>query len=161
MLQPPDDTPRVVGYRPDRGKVTTVYGLATALAAVALFGAAPAVVRMYDDGPLDAPRWAQVALLIAGLQLAYVAWMASTPDWSTVWVAMWVFALVASFYALIMGVAVFTPRSRVIILEMADERDRAAGWCAAVVLLTFLATYMCGRVAFRWQKTMKAALDRT
>jgi hypothetical protein len=124
--------------------------LAFVLTAIALFGAAPAV-RHYNV--VAAPGWARFVWLAAGLQLAYIAWMALAPDWSSVWVVMCALAAVAALYAVGMGILLFSDHSDPLALDLAGVRQTAPGWCAAVTLMTGLGCYLAGRVSYRWHKT--------
>ena len=139
------------GERPDPGKLQTVYMLALGLIALAVFGAAPAVK---DLNLVAAPGWAWAVVLVSVLQIAYVAWMLTLPDWSTVWIGMIVFAISAAIYALGWALLGLTPSGSDIDFFGLDGLDRgqAAGWCAAVALLTLLLTYACGRLSTRWRR---------
>jgi hypothetical protein len=144
--------------RPDPGKMQTVQLLALALAAVALFNAGPAVVK--HANLFIAPDWARLALLLACLQLVYVAWMASIPDWSTVFVGMLVFASVCALYAVAMAVVMFTPLDTPLPLGLSNVRQSAAGWCFAVLAMNGMMTYACGRVAGKWRRAHEVARVR-
>lgn len=137
--------------RPDAGKLQTVYMLSLGLIALALFGAAPAI---RDLNVITAPGWVWVVMLTAALQIVYVAWMLSLPDWSTVWIGMIVYAAAAAVYGLGWALLGLTPADNEINLLGLDGLDRgqAAGWCAAIALLTLLMTYACGRVSSRWRR---------
>lgn len=142
------------GYRPDPGKLQTVYLLTVVLGAGVALSAAPALPYL---NLLEAPGWARVVLLVAALQLVYIAWMASIPDWSTVWIGMVVFALAAAFYGAGTAVLMFTRPEQAVPLDLEDLRDKAKGWCAAMLLLNTLMTYACGRVAGRWRRQYELA----
>ena len=142
-------------YRPDRGKVQTVHMLAVALAAVACFNAGPAIFK--HANLWQAPDWARLVLVVAVIQLVYVAWMASIPDWSTVWVGMLVFALVCAAHAVAMAVVMFTPLDTPLVLGLENVRHTAAGWCFAVLSLNGMLTYACGRVAAKWRRANEVA----
>lgn len=156
-VSPPTPQLRRRGYQADVAHKQTVYWLAAGLLLLALFQAAP-VVRHGNLGA--APDWARWALLIALVELAYVAWMATLPDWSTAWVAMMLCAAVAALYALALGAAVVTPRGRSVLFEMDDVRDAARYWCSAVILLTFLLAYACGHAAVSWRRRLGAVRPR-
>lgn len=141
-------------YEPEPAWVQTVYFLAVGLVVVTLFCAAPATKHL---NLAEAPGWARIVLLLSALQLVYIAWMVSLPDWSTVWVGMLVFAIVASIYGMGMAIVMATPRDRPLMLGMDAVRYSAAGWCLAVVLLTSLMTYFCGRISFRWRRAFEVA----
>jgi hypothetical protein len=166
------------GYRPDHDKVITVRLLAIGLVLIALFGAAPAVMQFEFAKRLAAsnggstpivkaaetdwslsqlPRWARCALVLAAMQLFYVAWMVTLPDWSTVWVVSWVFASMAAAYAAALAVLWFTPRPDLLILDLAGVEQQARRWCIAVTLLLCLASYLAGRTSFRWHRAFRIA----
>jgi hypothetical protein len=149
------------GYVPDTGKVQTVYMLAIALTGFTVFAAAPALRHI---NLLDAPWWARVVLILTAMQLAYIAWMVSLPDWSTVWIGMLVFAVVAAVYGAACGIVVVTPESEAInFLDLdgppddPDFRRRVAAWCFVMLLLGTLLTYACGRFAGKWRKQYELA----
>ena len=134
-------------YRADAGHVQTVRWLAVVLGLVVLFSAAPALRHV---NPATAPDWARVVLLVATLQAVYLVWMAATPDWSTVWVAMLVFAAVATLYAVATAMVLATPLDSPMPLGMGELRTRLGRWCGAVLMLMSLATYLCGRTSAKW-----------
>lgn len=142
------------GYEPDVDKRWTVYYLATAMALFSVFCMLPAL-GYWNLG--SAPAWARAVLLLSLLQLAYVVWVVSVPDWSTLWVSMIVFTIVAALYGIAMTVALTTPldQNQNMLLEMADIRSKAPLWCGGVVLLAFLLAYFCGRAAARWRRSFE------
>ncbi len=119
------------------------------LGLVVLFSAAPGL--SYLNLQL-APGWARLVLLLALLQGAYVAWLAITPDWLTVRAVMIVFAAVAAFYGMATAYAIAMPLDSPMPLGMGGIRGTMPRWCGAVLLLTFLATYGCGRFGAKWQR---------
>jgi hypothetical protein len=131
------------------GKVHAVYLLAVALAVIVLFWAAPAA-RYYHI--TAAPTWARAALLAAALQIAYLAWMVLTPDWSTVGVVAWVLATVAATYAVVLAVVLFT-RPVDLPLGLESVERHAASWCVAAVLLCGLGSYLAARLSHQWRKS--------
>jgi hypothetical protein len=140
------------GYTPDADKRWTVYYLAAGMLAFGVFCLMPAL-RYWNLG--EAPDWARAVWLTSLLQFAFVAWVVSVPDWSTLWVSMIAFTLVATGYGLTMAVALTTPLDQAIPLDMTDIRRQAPLWCGCVVLLAFLIAYLCGRAAWRWRKTFE------
>ena len=139
----------VRGYRAERSRVLTVYWLALGLVALVIFQMAPVFMRL---NPATAPNWARWVMMLALVQLAFIAWMASLPDWSTVRVTMFALAGVATLYCVALGMAVITPSTTPLMLDLDDVRDKVRLWCEAVLLLVCLMTYICGRVGFRWKK---------
>jgi hypothetical protein len=146
------------GYQADPGKVQTAYLLAVALGILTLLCAAPAILHI---NLIEAPNWARVVLIAAGLQLAFICWMASLPDWSTVWITMVVFAIVAALYGVAWAVLTFTPSDMplgFLDLEPDDPiRHRAGPWCLVMLMLFTLLTYACGRFSGRWRKQYELA----
>jgi len=135
--------------RLDRHWIQTVYWLAFALAAVTLFSAAPAMRHL---NLLAAPTWARVMLLVATLQFAYIIWMVLVPDWSTVWIGMIVFAVVAAMYGMMVLAAWLTAAGNPLPFELAGSRATVAGWSAAVTLMNGLMIYVCGRISAAWRR---------
>lgn len=132
----------------------TAWLLAVAMAVVVLFCAAPALKHV---NLLHAPGWARIVLLLAVVQLIYVVWMAVMPDWSTVWIGMLVFAGGAAVYGLGLAVALATPSKKHMILGMDEVKQTAAGWCVAVMVLSALLVYVCGRISAHWRRAYEAA----
>jgi hypothetical protein len=146
------------GYQADPGKVQTVYMLAAALAALTIFAAVPALKHLNFT---DAPGWARAVLILSALQLVYVVWMVSLPDWSTVYIGMIVFAMVSAAYGVAWALVAFTPEARPInFLDLDSVRRSAAGWCLVVLLLGALCTYACGRFSGRWRREFELAKSR-
>lgn len=102
-----------------------------------------------------APGWARLVLFVAFLQTIYVAWMALTPDWSSVWVLMLAFAAVAAGYATVTAIAIATPLDAPLPLGMSEVRGSAARWCGSVLLIHGLATYLCGRTSTKWRRALE------
>lgn len=140
---------RSSGYHANRSYTLTVYQLAAALAALSLFQMLPALMRGSFS---SVPEWARWLMLLSALQLAYFAWMAIVPDWSTVWVAAVVCAATATLYAGMLAMVLFTPSGKPVPLELDKLRFQARLWSAAMFLLWLLATYLCGRVSTSWQR---------
>ena len=136
-------------YRPDRGRIQTVRWLAAILGLVVAFSAAPALSHLNLE---TAPGWARLVLLVAALQAVYVVWMLLTPDFSSVWVVMLVFALVAAGYGAATAVAIATPLDEPMPFGMSEVRASAARWCGAVLLANALATFLCGRTSAKWRR---------
>jgi len=141
------------GYRADRNKVTSVRWLAVYLLMTAVLGALPAVRHLDLDG---APWWKIIALLIAVAQIIYIGWMVSLPDWSTVWVLMLVFAVSAALYGCAFALALGSKPAASTLLNLYPLRQLAIPWCGAMVLLTFLGAYLCGRLSSRWHHSWAA-----
>lgn len=138
----------------NKGKTQTVYMLGVGLALVVLASALPALGHL---NIVEAPGWARAVFLLAALQLVYIAWMMALPDWSTVWVGMWLFAVVAALYAMVLMIVTFTAPGKPMMLSLYDVQQTAKGWSAIMVLLMGLMSYMCGRVSMSWRKAFELA----
>jgi hypothetical protein len=139
-------------YQADRGKIQTVRWLAFFLALAVAFTAAPALVHLNLAG---APGWTWVVLLLASVQACYVFWMVVTPDWASVRVVMFVFLAVATVYGIATAVAMTTPPGDPMPLDVGELHASAPRWCASVVLVSFLAVYLCGRTSRRWRRSFE------
>ena len=128
-----------------------VYRLAAILALAVLWSLAP-VVRLGHLNLAAAPGWARVVILAAALEGLYLAWLINAPDWATIEVVMCVFALVATAYAAAAAAAAVTPVDHPLMLGMGEVRYGAAPWCAGMVLVASLATWLCGRAATQWRR---------
>lgn len=135
-------------YRPNPQQIENVYWLALVLLFVIVFTSAPALGFLRLD---EAPRWAQAMLLVAGLQAAYAAWLAIVPDWSTVKVGTWLFAVSAVAYAAFSGLYGMSAGGQ-LPLELSGSRTSAAGWCGANSLVLALMSYACGQVCTNWRR---------
>ncbi|HEX4000974.1 MAG TPA: hypothetical protein VHX65_20685 [Pirellulales bacterium] len=127
----------------------TVYRIAAAMALVTLLSMWPALhsPKYWDLG--IAPGWARGVLLIAILQLAYVAWLVSIPDWASLWGTMFVMAIVATLYGTAAAMTLATPMERDPPLGLQPIRGVAPAWCFSIMLLTISVAYACGHAAQR------------
>ena len=144
------------GYQVDRGRRTTANWLAISMAAMALFTMAPAMMHL---NLREAPGWSNVVLLLALLQLAYAAWFALAPDFSTAWVAMFAFAGIAVIYAAATAITLNARPGNELILDL-GELCRTMGnkptlWSLAVVLVASTMAYFSGSFSHRWRKSAR------
>ncbi|OHB85914.1 MAG: hypothetical protein A2V98_14590 [Planctomycetes bacterium RBG_16_64_12] len=139
-------------YRPDRGKLRTLKWLAFFLALVVAFSTFPAWEHL---NLATAPDWARIVLLLAALEAFYIVWMLATPDWASVWVVALVFAFVAAVYAMATAIVLATPLDKALPLGLGEFRLLAARWCASVLVLSALATYLCGHISVRWRRRLE------
>lgn len=139
-----------------RARRKTVYWLAVGLAVLTVVSLVPVAVGGHWDLPTS-PGWARLLMMVAVVQFAYVVWMVTVPDWSSVWVLMIVFAIVASIYSL--GLAVTLTASEAdldrIPLGVVEIHRDATWWCAAMLAANCVATYRCGRVSYVWHSQMQ------
>ena len=146
-----DEAPPRPIYRPDAGHVVAMRWLALVLGGIVVFSMLPAV-RVAGLNLETAPGWARAAVLIAALQALVLLWMLAVPDFSSVWVAMLVFAGVAAVYALATSMALAAPPGKPLPLQLGEVRRTAGTWCGAVLALNALGTYLAGRLSTRWQQ---------
>lgn len=135
--------------RPEPGQLRAAAWVLAYLAVATLFSAFPALPHIKLE---TAPPWTRVVLLVALVQAAYVAWFWATPDWAAARVLTVVFVVVSALYAAGAAVAYATPLDAPLPLELSAHRFRAGHWCAAVLLLMVLGTYLAGRLSVRWQR---------
>lgn len=135
-------------YRANPQQIEITYWLAVVLLFVIVFAAAPSLTYLQLD---HAPAWAQIMLLIAGAQAAYTVWLIILPDWSSVWVGMWVFGLSAAIYAGGMGLFVMSSQASPP-LGVSGPPTSATAWCGAITLVLGLLSYACGQVCVNWQR---------
>ena len=141
-------------YQPDRGRINSTKWLATVLLAAILFSLSPVLYQMRLNLAI-APGWARTVVLLASLQAIYVGWMLTAPDWSTVWVVMLVFAGISALYAVATALVIATPPDRTVPLGLGEVRYSARAWCAAVLAIMSLCTYLAGRFSTRWQRSFE------
>lgn len=130
--------------RPTASQLEATYWLASLLPFAIVLCAAPAVSHLRLNA---APAWAQVMLLTAGAQLAYVVWLALLPDYSTLRVGMLLFGASAALDALGL-VAVLSGAAW---LGLVTSGATAAVWCGGCLLAMGGLSYACGRIGKRWQ----------
>jgi hypothetical protein len=115
------------------------------------------LVRLQSWDVAASPAWARVLVMMATLQMAFLLWMLTAPDWASVRVVMLVFALAAALYGMATAAALTTPLDHPMLLGLGALRRAAVGWCAAMLLLMALAAYLSGRLSARWRRQLEAA----
>jgi hypothetical protein len=149
------------GYLPDRQKRAAAYWLGLTLLGVTLVEMIPAMIHsVRTEFPFltlsGAPTWAQAVLALCLLQLVYILWMVTLPDWSTVWTMMLVYGAVSGVYGFGLAISLLTPRDQELMLQLEAVRRLTPLWCGAMVLLAFLAAFLCGRAGARWHRAYLA-----
>ncbi len=153
------------GYQPTLDQIEIVRLIGISLAAVACISAIPAVMDIVDhlrsETSLGVARWAYLVLMLAALQGAYAAYVHQLPDWSTVWVVTVVTLVIATGYALMLGLT-FITRSDAWVVSVLDLGDvfrggRASVWCFVMLCLTSLVSYFTGRISVRWRHELIGA----
>jgi hypothetical protein len=143
---PADEESVQRAYRANPQQLEITYWLAVVLLFVIVFAAAPSLTYLQLD---RAPPWAQIMLLIAGVQVAYTVWLIILPDWSSVWVGMWVFGVSAALYAGGMGLFAMSDQAP---LGVSGSTASATAWCGAITLVLGLLSYACGQVCVNWRR---------
>ncbi|MEX0711162.1 MAG: hypothetical protein WD278_02355 [Pirellulales bacterium] len=141
------------GSRPGARRLETAYWLAAAFACLAVFGSAPALEHL---NVATAPGWARLLLLASAVELIYVAWLASLPDWSTIRVGVVVWGLAAMLHTLWMVSMAFAPDSQS--LGFPASGSSALAFSAANLVLASLASYFCGRISADWRLSERTAV---
>lgn len=149
-----EPTAHRAGYQPDRTQVRAVHRLGLVMALVTLLQIVPAVRHVSFVG---APLWAQLLLVMSGLQLAYVVWTVTMPDWSTVLTSMLVYAAVAAVFGGVLVAGLLTSPGQEMIFGLGELRWPAIGWSAVLMLLALLAAGGCGRLGLAWHRSYWAA----
>ncbi len=156
----------VLGLEYEPAKRWTAYYLAIALVSVGLLNMGPAVMAIlayYDPTNIDAlSRWAYAALFIGAIQIFYGIYLAQLPDWSTVWVAAVLTLLIATGYAMLLGMVWFggSDAHLVAALDLADaSRGKARLWCFTMLSTTSLLAYFCGKEGVRWHRAYAIQRD--
>ncbi|MDP6467873.1 MAG: hypothetical protein QF918_09045 [Pirellulaceae bacterium] len=163
VSDPPPDLPIkaavLPGYQPTEDQVAIVRAIGVSLAAVAAISAIPAIMDIIDhmraEASLGVARWAYLVLMLAALQGAYSAYVYQLPDWSTVWVVTIVTLVIATGYAMMLGLTFITHGDAwlVRILDLGDvfRGGRDSLWCFVMLCLTSLISYFSGRISVRWR----------
>ena len=150
----------VRGYEHDVQRRWTVYYLGIALILTAFFGAIPAIMDIIQHfRTIDSPgvsRWALALLLASGIQLAYAVYLMQLPDWGTAWVVSLVTLVMATAYAMFLGIAILAKEDNLIIqllgLAGSGYGKKAAGWCLIMLSISSLLAYFSGRISVRWRQ---------
>jgi hypothetical protein len=147
-------------YEASPNQVWAVRKLAALLLAAVLLSLL-SVLWTRQFGLEASPPWARAVLLVAGLQTLYVVWMLNAPDWASVRVVMFVFAAVATGYAVATTTVMATPLDHPLALGLGAVRHWAAAWCGGMVAVMALGTFLCGRLSTRWRRVLQRARRKT
>ena len=99
------------------------------------------------------------ALVLIGIGVSTILWF----DWTNrfVWVVMLVYAVVTALYCAGMALFMYTPADSPLALGLHEQaRYSASGWCAAVVLLTGMMTFVAGKTSAGWRRKYEVARRR-
>ncbi len=153
------------GYQPTSDQVEIVRVIGVALAAVAAISAIPAVLdvvaHLRTETSLGVTRWAYLVLMLAMLQCAYAAYVYQLPDWSTVWVVTIATLVMATGYAMMLGLTFISNGDAWAVrsLDLGDviRGGRASLWCFLMLCLTSMVSYFSGRISVRWRDELRSA----
>ena len=167
IQQPPPSAPiekssaqsQVAGVEHDAAKRWTAYYLAGSLAVIGVLSIGPAIFEFVNSqNPVDPrpiERWAYAALFVGGVQLFYAIYLVQLPDWSSVWVVAVLALLIATGYAMLLGIVwLGKDDSHIINLLGLPQhlRDEARLWCFTMLSASGLLAYFSGREGVRWYK---------
>jgi hypothetical protein len=137
-----------------------VYYVAGGMAAVAVVSMFPAVREIashlqHENSP-GIDLWAPLVMLLALVQLAYVAYAVQLPDWSTTRVLMILSVALAMVYATALGLSVMAGQDNALIVGLGltgtYPPKQITAWCFLILLLLCSLAYLWGRVTFKWEK---------
>jgi hypothetical protein len=146
---PPANSPQTHKYVAPAGRLRLAYGVAATAGVLAFLTAAPAFGELQHP---PAPGWVWILLLLSVVQFGYAFWLASLPDWSTVWIGMALYAILATLEAFGLAVAMATPTTRAIPLGLEQVRSSLGGWCALQLVLCAGLAYAAGWISARWRR---------
>ena len=144
---------------PAASQQITAWVLSLSLAAAALFGAAPAIWDLIQYAqaaePTFVPRWALALIAVGSVQLAYAAYLAQLPDWTSGWIVTLVSLALAALYAGMLGVTLIAGADSAFIrgLDLGEvvPTGRAAMWCLCMTTILATLAFFAGRSSFRWK----------
>lgn len=158
-------TETVRGVEHDPSKRYTVYLISFGLALLAMASMYPAIVEIvrHIRDPLSpgVENWTYLVLFVGGLQIVYSIYLAQLPDWSSVWVAMAATSVVATLYAVGMGMSLMAAPDNEVIAVLGLTQLHEGGyltlWCLLLTLLTALLSYTMVRTSVKWHKMFQLA----
>lgn len=166
MVEPPPlaaKSAAAKAWTPPRNQHATAIGLSLVLAALALFGVAPAVWEWFalwqnpDEPPV--PPWVFALLITAVLQLGYAIYLWQVPDWSAMWATTIATLAAAAAWAALLGTTLLGKQESALVelFRYADklEGNRAAMWCFIMLCFTSVLAYFLGLTAVRWQRAFE------
>jgi hypothetical protein len=151
------------GWSPPSVQSSMALYLSLVLAALAIFGVAPAVWEWFElwrnpEQP-PVPPWVFALLITGVLQLAYAVYLSQVPDWSALWATTIATLAVAAAWAALLGTTLLgrDESALVTLFRYADklEGNRAAMWCFIMLCFTSVLAYFLGHTAVRWQRSYR------
>lgn len=130
-------------------QIRAAYIVSSVAGALAFLGACPALLALRHP---PVAGWVWLVLLLTLIEIAYALWLASLPDWSTLWVGMALGAAVAVLYALVLVAAMATPESRSLPIGLDDVRSSLGGWAVLLLVSHSALAYVAGWISSRWRR---------
>lgn len=138
---------RVYESRPEQ--IRAAYAISIVTGVLAFLGASPALVAL---GHPPVAGWVWIVILLSAIEVAYALWLASLPDWSTLWVGMALCAGLAAIQALLLGLVMAMPVTRSLPLGLDDVRTSLGSWSACLMALHGGLAYAAGWISSRWRR---------
>ncbi len=136
-----------------RNRKPRTYGVSLAIALFACLQVAPIFM---ERSFVAAPKWAQITLLLAGLEIVYAVWVALTPDWAAPRVAMLLFGFISTLYAVALGISIVTPPGKSAPLQLNDAPGSNVLWFLVMCFGALVVTHIAGWVSFSWRSRWSA-----
>jgi hypothetical protein len=151
------------GWIPAPHQQATAFYLAVVLAALAVFGVAPAVWEWFAlwQKPEETaiPPWVFALMIVGIVQVGYAIYLAQVPDWSALWTTTIATLGAAAAWATLLGTTLLGKQESmlVVLFRYADklEGNRAAMWCFVMLCLTSVLAYFLGLSAARWHRSYR------
>jgi hypothetical protein len=152
-----------LAYVPTTAESRAALLYAAASIGMALLTAGPAIYEIYVTSQsgrgVEASPWAWLLLGLAGIELAYAAYLALTPDFSALWAAACFYVGVAALAAAFLGFFLWAPLTHpgLATLELAehDLQMKARLWCLALIVAYGGMAYLLGRTSVEWRRRLK------
>ena len=170
MVHREADSPRAheLSYVPTAAESRAALLYAAAAIGTALLTAGPAIYEVYVTSQaargVEASPWAWLLLGLAGIELAYAAYLALAPDFSALWAAACFYVGIAALAAAFLGFFLWAPLTHpgLAALELAehDLQTKARLWCLALIVAFGGMAYLLGRTSVAWRKRLKLDPER-
>jgi hypothetical protein len=130
-------------------RIRQAYAVAVAAGVLAFVTSLPALGELASP---PAPGWVWILIPFVLVQAGYAFWLANLPDWSTVWVGMALFVVLAAIDASGLAIVLATPVDRSLPWGLDEVRASAATWCAAKLALDGGLASAAGWISSRWRR---------
>lgn len=157
------DASQELAYVPTSEESRAALLYAAAAVGAAILTAVPATYEIYVGSQsgrgIEASPWAWLLLGLAGIELAYAAYLALVPDFSALWAAACFYVAIAALAAAFLGFFLWAPLTHpgLASLELAehDLQFKARMWCLALIVAYGGMAYLLGRTSVAWRKRLK------